>query len=62
MPFERRTRAPAPSDCSMARKSWRIARGTDIFADFLAAKKVGGVKRRPKEGLDDWTRSSYKAR
>lgn len=32
--MERRTRAPAPSDCSMAKKALRIARGTDILAGF----------------------------
>lgn len=33
--MERRTRAPAPSDCSTARKALRIARGTVIFACFV---------------------------
>lgn len=31
VPIERRTRAPAPSACSMARKTWRMARAVDIF-------------------------------
>lgn len=42
MPIERRTRAPAPSACSTARKALRIARGTDIF-DLI----VGGMRGRP---------------
>lgn len=46
MPIERRTRAPAPSACSTARNAWRIARGTDMFADFDGAKTEGDVKGR----------------
>ena len=42
----RRTRAPAPSDCSMARKACRIARGTDMLEGVLEVKKEGGVKGR----------------
>ena len=56
MPIERRTRAPAPSDCSIARKAWRIARGMDMFVGLLGAKNVGGTSGRPKKeagGLDD---------
>lgn len=48
VPIERRTRAPAPSACSIARKAWRMARGMDIFADFDGAKKDGGVNGRLK--------------
>lgn len=44
MPIVRRTRAPIPSNCSMARKTWRIARGADMFAGLCDAKKNGGVK------------------
>lgn len=36
VPIDLRTRAPAPSDCSMAKKAFRIARGIVIFADFGA--------------------------
>lgn len=46
MPIVRRTRAPLPSDCSMARKTWRIARGIDMFAGLWDAKKKGGTKGR----------------
>ena len=53
MPIERRTRAPAPSDCSMARKAWRIARGTDMFAGLEGAKKEGGVNERPRKAEVD---------
>lgn len=35
VPMERRTRAPAPSDCSTARKALRIALGTVIFAGLV---------------------------
>lgn len=35
-----------PSDCSMAKKTWRIARGTDMFAGLCDAKKKGGIKGR----------------
>ena len=48
-----RTLAPTPSDCSIARKTCRKARGTVMLAGFEGAKKAGGVKCRPKkEGLD----------
>lgn len=50
-----RTLAPTPSDCSIARKTCRIARGTVMLAGFDDAKKAGGVKRRPKKnGLVFW--------
>lgn len=39
-----------PSDCSMARKTWRIARGADMFAGLCDAKKKGGVKGMVKRG------------
>ena len=48
VPIERRTRAPAPSDCSIARKAWRMARGTLMFVGLLGAKKVGGMSGSPK--------------
>lgn len=38
--MDRRTRAPAPSDCSVAKKALRIARGTVIFTDFGALKNA----------------------
>ena len=47
VPIERRTRAPAPSDCSMARKAWRIARGTVMFVGLLEEKKLGGTRGSP---------------
>ena len=50
MPIVRRTRAPMPSDCSMAKKTWRIARGADMFAGLCNAKKEGGVKGKVKRG------------
>ena len=55
MPIDRRTRAPAPSDCSIAKKAWRIARGIDMFVGLLGAKSVGGMRGRPKkeEELED---------
>ncbi len=34
VPIERRTRAPAPSACSRAKKALRIVRGTVMFADL----------------------------
>ena len=37
MPMERRTRAPAPSACSTARKTLRRVRGTDIFSSSPVA-------------------------
>ena len=49
MPIERRTRAPAPSDCSVARKARAMARGTVMFAGLVGAKEVGGMKGRPKK-------------
>ena len=53
--MERRTRAPAPSDCSMARKAWRMARGTDMLAGWEGAKKEGGVKDRPRNaGMEEF--------
>ncbi len=52
VPIERRTRAPAPSDCSMARKAWRIARGTVMFVGLLEAKKVGGTRGSPKKDVE----------
>lgn len=51
MPIERRTRAPAPSDCSMARKACLICRGTVMLAGFAGAKKVGGTRGGPKKGF-----------
>lgn len=39
-----------PSDCSMAKKTWRIARGADMFAGLCNAKKEGGVKGKVKRG------------
>lgn len=46
-----------PSDCSMARKTWRIARGADMFAGLCDAKKEGGVNGRVKRGeWDDFER------
>lgn len=57
MPIVRRTRAPMPSDCSMARKTWRIARGADMFAGLCDAKKEGGANGRVKRGeWDDFER------
>ena len=52
MPIERRTRAPAPSDCSIAKKAWRIARGTVMFVGLLGAKKVGGTRGSPKKDVE----------
>ena len=52
VPIERRTRAPAPSDCSMAKKAWRIARGIDMFVGLLGVKKVGGMRGRPKKEVE----------
>ena len=49
MPIERRTRAPAPSDCSIARKAWRMVLGTLMFAGLEGAKNVGGMRGRPKK-------------
>ena len=49
VPIERRTRAPAPSDCSIAKKAWRIARGTVIFVGLFRAKNVGGTSGSPKK-------------
>ena len=52
VPIERRTRAPAPSDCSMARNACLIPLGTVIFAGLFGAKKVGDMRVRPKkEGI-----------
>ena len=42
VPIERRTRAPAPSACSMARKALRITRGTDIFEVIVGSGMRGG--------------------
>ena len=57
VPIVRRTRAPMPSDCSMARKTWRIARGADMFAGLCDAKKEGGANGRVKRGeWDDFER------
>lgn len=48
VPIERRTRAPAPSDCSMARKALRIARVTVMFAGFgVPYIEIGGNSGRP---------------
>ena len=48
VPMERRTLAPTPSDCSMARKACRIARETDISEIVDAAlSKDGGITGRP---------------
>lgn len=53
--MERRTRAPAPSDCSIARKAWRMARGTDMFAGLEGAKMEGGVEDRlGKAGVEEF--------
>ena len=52
MPIERRTRAPAPSDCSIAKKAWRIVRGIDMFVGLLGAKNVGGMRGRPKKEVE----------
>ena len=52
VPIDRRTRAPAPSDCSIAKKAWRIARGIDMFVGLLGAKKVGGMRGRPKKEVE----------
>ena len=49
MPIERRTRAPAPSDCSTARKAWRMALGTLMLAGLEDAKNVGGMRGRSKK-------------
>ena len=51
-PIDRRTRAPTPSDCSIARNDWRIALGTVIFVGFCGAKKVGGTSGRPKKDVE----------
>lgn len=48
VPIERRTRAPAPSDCSIARKAWRIVRDIDMLPVVAGAKKEGAVKGRLK--------------
>ncbi len=52
VPMERRTRAPAPSDCSMARKACLMARGTVMLAGLSEAKKVAGIRGRPKNEVD----------
>lgn len=43
MPMERRTRAPAPSACSTARKTLRRVRGTDISSSSLASAAGAGA-------------------
>lgn len=40
VPMLRRTLAPAPSDCSIARKALRIARATVMLACFLISCDV----------------------
>lgn len=52
VPIERRTRAPAPSDCSIARKAWRIARGRLMFVGLSGAKNVGGTRGSPKKEVE----------
>ena len=48
VPIERRTRAPAPSDCSIAKKALRIARGIVMFAGFDAPYIArGGMRGKP---------------
>ena len=47
--MERLTRAPAPSDCSIARNACLIFRATVMFAGLEGAKKVGGTSGRPKK-------------
>jgi hypothetical protein len=48
-PMERRTRAPAPSDCSTARTDWRMRRGRSyipaaaVVEDMVAAVVVSRV-------------------
>jgi hypothetical protein len=52
--MDRRTRAPAPSDCEMARKDCRIARGIDMFEGALRDGSAGGTTGSPgKAVLDD---------
>jgi hypothetical protein len=48
VPIDLRTLAPAPSDCSIARKALRIALETVIFADFRAPEiALGGNRGSP---------------
>lgn len=37
--MERRTLAPTPSDCSMARKTWRMARGVDMLGGLVGSEE-----------------------
>lgn len=45
--MERRTRAPAPSDCSRARKDFAIARGAEVVRGSF-----GGMTGRPLKFAD----------
>lgn len=47
VPIDLRTLAPTPSDCSMARKAFRMARGTDMFGDCVREGSCGGTTGRP---------------
>ena len=42
MPIERRTRAPAPSDCSMARKACLIWRGVVMLVGLMGESMTEG--------------------
>lgn len=52
MPMERRTRAPAPSACSLARKARRTARGVIACASLLREGSLGGTTARPGKGVE----------
>lgn len=51
--MERRTRAPAPSACSMARKTLRMARGMDMAEGIGMVVGLDSLWENPKLGSDD---------
>ena len=55
VPMERRTLAPTPSDCSTARKTWRMARAVDMLAGLVGSREKWRVR---ENGSEAWLRAA----